>query len=109
MASITDSTRAKVHKLLEDDKSVPADKRFIKVAQNWHSNAYHDEYVSPEKYQQVMLESVFSICPKGHSVEQFRIYEAIECGSIPVMDLDDGYLEKVCQESTSVIVCVAYT
>ena len=49
--------------------------------------------VLPER-PAIMQQSVFSICPKGHSVEQFRIYEAIESGSIPVMELKDGYLAQ---------------
>lgn len=39
-----------------------------------------------------MLQSVFSLCPKGHSVEQYRIYEAIEAGAIPVLENRDKYL-----------------
>ena len=32
--------------------------------------------------------------PQGHSAEQFRIYEAIEAGAIPVLELNNGYLRK---------------
>jgi hypothetical protein len=94
MAALTDSTRKKVHELLSNDKMIPKEKSFMQVSQSWHGSANNDEYVSPEKYQQIMLQSMFAICPKGHSVEQFRIYEAIEAGAIPVMDLQDGYLAQ---------------
>jgi hypothetical protein len=43
-------------------------------------------------YAEVMLNSVFALCPKGHSVEQFRLYEAMEAGAIPVMELRGEYL-----------------
>ena len=94
MASITDGTRAKVHSLLLNDTRIPASKRFMQISQNWHATANNEEYVAPMQYSEVMMQSAFSICPKGHSVEQFRIYEAIESGSIPVMDLKDGYLAE---------------
>lgn len=94
MAALTDATRKKVYDILSTDKEIPSDKRFIQVSQSWHGSANNDEYVSPAKYQEVMLNSVFAICPKGHSVEQFRIYEAIEAGAIPVMDLKEGYLAQ---------------
>jgi len=37
---------------------------FVHVSQEWHGSANNDEYVSPEKYGEVMLDTVFSICPK---------------------------------------------
>lgn len=94
MASLTDSTRKKVHQLLVDDKTIPEDKRFMQVSQSWHGTANNEEYVSPDRYRDIMVDSMFAICPRGHSVEQFRIYEAIEAGAIPVMDLKDGYLAQ---------------
>jgi hypothetical protein len=47
--------------------------------------------MSPEEYQRVVLDSVFTLCPKGQSVEQFRIYEAIESGSIPIIAREGSY------------------
>jgi hypothetical protein len=38
-------------------------------------------------YQQTLLDSVFIPCPMGNvSLESFRIYEALECGSIPLLE-----------------------
>lgn len=31
---------------------------------------------------------------QGHNVEQFRIYEAIEAGAIPVLSHDEGFLRE---------------
>lgn len=94
MAALTDATRRKVHDILVNDTTISATNRFIHVSQNWHGTANNEEYVSPTQYHDVMLNSMFAICPKGHSVEQFRIYEAIETGAIPVMDLKDGCVKK---------------
>jgi hypothetical protein len=38
-------------------------------------------------YQQSLLDSVFIPCPMGNvSLETFRIYEALECGAIPLLE-----------------------
>ena len=47
---------------------------------------YEGQYLPAEAYRQALLESVFTICPPGHSPETFRLYEAIEAGSIPIVD-----------------------
>lgn len=87
MVGITDPTRARLHEVLLADQLIPKEKAFLHVSKSWHSSANHGEYVSPEKYASVMAETVFALCPKGHSVEQFRIYEAIEAGAIPVLEM----------------------
>jgi hypothetical protein len=46
-----------------------------------------------------MQDSVFALCPKGHSVEQFRIYEAIESGAIPVLEANNGKLQAKMPET----------
>ena len=65
MAAITDGTRAKVHTLLANDTVIKPASRFIHVSQSWHGSANNEEYVSPERYHEVMQQSAFSICPKG--------------------------------------------
>jgi hypothetical protein len=44
------------------------------------------EALRPELYQQVLLDSVFTLSPSGHNPETFRLYEAAEAGSIPIVD-----------------------
>jgi len=42
--------------------------------------------LSVDKYRDLLLNTKFSICPPGVGyVESFRVYEALECGSIPVV------------------------
>jgi hypothetical protein len=36
------------------------------------------------EYMQLLLSSKFVACPRGNNIETFRIYEALECGCIPL-------------------------
>jgi len=57
-------------------------------------------YISSEDYREILLRSKFTLCPMGHNPEAYRIYEAAEAGSIPVMALkEDGYLKHKCKDS----------
>ena len=38
-----------------------------------------------QAYRDVLLSSVFTLCPTGHSPETFRLFEAAEAGSIPIV------------------------
>lgn len=54
-----------------------------------HSLKFLDSWDSPEKlsrnqYMATLLDSVFVPCPPGNNVETFRLYEALECGCLPV-------------------------
>ena len=49
-----------------------------------HPEVTNKEYVNPTIYADTMMESIFTPCPKGRSMDTFRLYEAIEAGSIPV-------------------------
>jgi hypothetical protein len=43
--------------------------------------------LSRREYQQTLLDSIFVPCPMGNvSLESFRIYEALECGAIPLLE-----------------------
>eukprot|EP00039_Didymoeca_costata_P009045 m.119843 g.119843 ORF g.119843 m.119843 type:complete len:451 (-) comp14336_c0_seq2:446-1798(-) len=48
----------------------------------------------PEEYTMILCNSTFTLCPRGHNMEQYRIYEAMECGSIPVLALENGLLNQ---------------
>lgn len=39
------------------------------------------------EYKNVLLDTVFTPCPMGNvNLESFRVYEALECGSIPIVE-----------------------
>jgi hypothetical protein len=48
---------------------------------------------------QVLLESTFTLAPSGHNPECFRLYEAVESGSIPVVATDEYYRNHQCKDS----------
>jgi GR25 family glycosyltransferase involved in LPS biosynthesis len=66
-----------------------------------HSLRLVDTWESPEKitrnqYLAILLDSFFVPCPPGNNIETFRLYEALECGCIPLYvksDNDEAYVE----------------
>jgi glycosyltransferase involved in cell wall biosynthesis len=46
---------------------------------------------APLKLQEILEESIFSLCPSGPGPNSVRLWEALGCGSIPVV-LADSYL-----------------
>ena len=47
------------------------------------SDAHH---AATSRYVRTLRSSVFTLCPMGGNVESFRIWEALLCGSIPVVE-----------------------
>jgi hypothetical protein len=48
--------------------------------------------LSTSEYQKVLLDSVFVPCPAGNgNLDSFRVYEALECGSIPIVECRPGF------------------
>lgn len=55
---------------------------------------YPDCYISfenhsIEKYCEILSQSIFTLCPRGHGANSFRISEALQYGSVPVYISDD--------------------
>jgi alpha(1,3/1,4) fucosyltransferase len=70
--------------------------RFV-LFDSWDSNKKvgRDEYIS------TMLDSYFVLCPPGNNPETFRLYEALECGCIPLYiksENDDKLIETLINE-----------
>jgi len=63
---------------------------FVHNTQNWAANLptaiEQGQALPSEKYRDVLLDSVFTLSPSGHNPETFRLYEAAEAGSIPIVD-----------------------
>ena len=58
------------------------------------------------KFQQIMSESYFSLCPRGYGPTSFRLYESIAAGVVPVYISDSHFLpyaESVNWEEFSLI------
>jgi hypothetical protein len=59
---------------------------YCNVNSAWQS----DDSLSTKDYKKILEQSIFTPCPRGNSsVDTFRLYEAIEAGSIPVVVKDD--------------------
>ena len=54
-----------------------------------------DTWESPDKltrnqYVASLLDTIFVPCPPGNNVETFRLYEALECGCVPIYVKENG-------------------
>jgi len=74
-------------------------KGFVHFTPSWKKDATSDGYIAPAEYRQVLLDSTFTLCPAGTNPEAFRIYEAIDSGSIPIFVRDEEYENHECGNS----------
>ena len=73
---------------------------------NPHSLLLVDSWESPQKitqnqYVARLLDTIFVPCPRGNNIETFRLYEALECGCIPIYvktPEDDAYTKMLQEE-----------
>lgn len=57
------------------------------------------KYLSQQEYRSTLLDSVFTFAPPGESCETYRIWEAVEAGSIPIILLGHNYDMHRCADS----------
>ena len=76
---------------------------FVQIAEYWQPdpNNPSNDLLDTTSYIQVLLESTFTLAPAGYNPESFRLYEAVEAGSIPVVALDKDYRKHACKDSLS--------
>ena len=83
VGSITHPIRGTLLNLLSNNK-------------NYHFSAkFHNPSVSQDefdKFLNITSRSIFSLCPRGYGRSSFRLYEAIQLGSIPVFIYDHKWL-----------------
>mmetsp|Transcript_17732 Transcript_17732/g.34951 ORF Transcript_17732/g.34951 Transcript_17732/m.34951 type:complete len:619 (+) Transcript_17732:153-2009(+) len=73
---------------------------FVWVVSKWKKQLTRaNGYITPTQYKQILIDSVFTLCPQGHNPEAYRIFEACEAGSIPVLVLDEYYRSHECESS----------
>ena len=82
-----------------ENTGIPKDRVKFHIAQEWAADTSQGNF-APEDYAAVLQESTFTLCPKGNNMDQFRIYEAIESGSIPVIALEGGLANKTLAPDT---------
>lgn len=69
---------------------------FIQIAGKWRRKMHPNFHVNSSRYATLLATSQFTLSPTGHNPECFRLYEAMEAGSIPVVVLDDEYTNHAC-------------
>lgn len=90
-------TTSDVGQMLDEN---PSRSYFIHVAKQWTGAISQSTgHIEPDEYRKILLDSAFTLCPAGHNPESYRIYEAIEAGSIPILALDRAYEVFDCTEA----------
>jgi hypothetical protein len=83
--------------LIKELRAARAHKSFLHIVREWAKKLTRaNGYVPPQQYQTVLRDSVFTLCPQGHNPEAYRIFEAAEAGSIPILVLDHFYRQHEC-------------
>lgn len=55
-------------------------------------DTFHDAPAHRDVYSQLLMDSRIVLCPRGGSLETYRFFEALSCGSVPVTErLPDRY------------------
>mmetsp|Transcript_24391 Transcript_24391/g.39078 ORF Transcript_24391/g.39078 Transcript_24391/m.39078 type:complete len:838 (+) Transcript_24391:91-2604(+) len=99
--ALTSNSRRVLAKILEDGAKATGilSRGFVNVAPAWKKDAMTQSYVSPQEYRAAVLDSTFTLCPAGTNPEAFRIFEAIDSGSIPILVRDEEYNAHPCQDA----------
>ena len=69
---------------------------FIHITERWNDQ----NQIEVKKYKEILSDSIFVPCPSGWGgarglTDCFRLYEALEAGSIPIVEKDDfAYFDK---------------
>jgi len=62
-------------------RELPPERSVLRLFSRWQDPAS----LGREEYLGLLLDSVFAPCPSGNNPETFRIYEALECGAVPLV------------------------
>jgi hypothetical protein len=104
LGSMTSRSRSVLKQVVTDSLLKPEKMAkwngFIHITDKWKMNpTATNGYVDPDRYRQILLNSVFTLCPTGHNPEAYRIFEALEAGSIPILSLDPWYYHHRCKSA----------
>ncbi|KAL7539709.1 hypothetical protein ACHAXR_009520 [Thalassiosira sp. AJA248-18] len=92
----TNEGRYKLAKIIEDQRDKSTLPIFTTMAKKWTSkvNNPRTEQLDTDHYMEAVLDSVFTLSPAGHNPECYRLFEAVEAGSIPILVKKDMYVRK---------------
>jgi hypothetical protein len=104
LGSMTSYSRQVLKKVVARDLASPENQQkypgFVHITDKWHLKVTKTNgYVEPDEYKRVLLQSAFTLCPTGHNPEAYRIFEALEAGSIPILAIDPWYEKARCQDA----------
>jgi len=87
----THKARRGLAKLVTTGKAKTKLEVYAKMAKAWakSANSFRTKQVRTNTVVKVMSDSVFTLTPRGHHPECFRLFEAAEAGSIPVLTAGD--------------------
>mmetsp|Transcript_13850 Transcript_13850/g.40528 ORF Transcript_13850/g.40528 Transcript_13850/m.40528 type:complete len:1116 (-) Transcript_13850:48-3395(-) len=97
-ANVSAEERTSSSGIFEKERLVVTPTKF-QTALSRHNRGAKGGYMSSEDYRETLLQSVFTLCPSGHNPESYRLFEAAEAGSIPVVTLDGMYNAHPCGDS----------
>ncbi len=66
--------------------------QIIDVQAHWGENDRWSLGTKTRDFVEIMCRSIFTLCPRGYGKTSFRMYEAMQLGSIPVYLYDDPWL-----------------
>jgi len=100
VGSMTSESRKILSNVLKSGVIPSGKASFLHIVGKWKpSISRSNGYILPHEYRKVLLNSTFTLCPDGHNPEAYRIYEALEAGSIPIVALDEYYVAHSCQHA----------
>eukprot|EP00039_Didymoeca_costata_P004386 m.72980 g.72980 ORF g.72980 m.72980 type:complete len:528 (+) comp12374_c0_seq1:227-1810(+) len=88
MVSLTSKARIVCKSVMNNETIFTKEQKYVHIAPQWKSNPLTGGYVKPDQYREYLINSVFTLAPAGHNPDQYRIYEAIVSGCIPVVSQD---------------------
>eukprot|EP00181_Compsopogon_caeruleus_P005468 CAMPEP_0184685402 /NCGR_PEP_ID=MMETSP0312-20130426/18864_1 /TAXON_ID=31354 /ORGANISM="Compsopogon coeruleus, Strain SAG 36.94" /LENGTH=397 /DNA_ID=CAMNT_0027139477 /DNA_START=124 /DNA_END=1314 /DNA_ORIENTATION=+ len=99
----TSESRKQLAELLNSSEAFPYSSRAVlKIADEW-SQQLSEEHMGPAEYAATLMDTIFTLSPTGHHPECYRMFEAIEAGSIPVIALDEEYRRHKCSDSLRIM------
>jgi len=83
----TNEGRVELAKVIEEQRNETSLPIFTSIANKWErdANSPRTAQLSTDKYMTLVLDSVFTLAPAGHNPQCYRMFEAVEAGSIPVL------------------------
>lgn len=97
----TNSGREELANVIEGQHGKSSMPILVSIAKKYkpHPNNPGTAQMTTESYMNALLDSAFTIAPGGHNPECFRMFEAVEAGSIPVLIKNDLYVDHACKEA----------